>query len=190
MSASSSKEVTRLLHAWRGGDSNAFAALTPLVYRELHRLAQKSFRGERANHTLQPTALVNEAFLSLVDAKVEWQDRAHFFALAARQMRRILVNHAVAKKTDKRGGGEENLPLEDVQELAGNNRVEITDIDDALTKLADFDSRKSEILELYYFAGLTYEEMAECLQLSTSTLNSELRLAKAWLKHALSEARR
>lgn len=178
-------EVTQLLQAWRRGDALAVEKLTPIVYQELHRLARGVFRRERADHTLQPTALVHEAFLHLVGADVDWQNRAHFFALAARQMRHILVNHAHAKRTAKRGGGSISVSLEEAGEVAGSQTTEITDIDAALTRLAEFDERKSRILELHYFGGLTYEEMAEALELSTTTLHSELRLAKSWLRQQL-----
>lgn len=177
--------VTQLLQAWRRGDEIALDALTPLVYRELQRLARGVFRRERADHTLQPTALVHEAFLQLAGAEVDWQSRAHFFALAARQMRRILVNHAHAKRAAKRGGGAIAVDIDAVPEPAASAVTEITDLDEALTRLAEFDERKSRILELHYFGGLTYEEMAEALGLSTTTLDRELRLAKAWLRQAL-----
>jgi RNA polymerase sigma factor (TIGR02999 family) len=177
--------VTQLLHAWRTGDEQALAQLTPVVYQELHRLARGVFRGERADHTLQPTALVHEAFLKLVDCDVAWQSRTHFYALAARQMRRILVNHALAHRAAKRGGDVHDLPLDEVPEIRMEDRTEITDIDDALNRLAQFDPRKSDILELHFFGGLTYEELAEAVGLSTTTLNVELRLAKAWLKQEL-----
>ena len=178
-------EVTQLLQAWRRGDALAFEKLTPMVYHELHRLAQSAFRREQPGHTLQPTALVHEAFLRLVGADVDWQNRAHFFALAARQMRHILVNHAHARRSAKRGGNSIAVSLDDAGEVAATEATEVTDIDEALTRLAEFDERKSRILELHYFGGLTYEEMAEAVGLSTSTLHTELRLAKVWLRQAL-----
>ncbi len=178
-------EVTQLLQAWRRGEALAVEKLTPIVYQELHRLARGAFRRERADHTLQPTALVHEAFLQLVGADVDWQSRAHFFALAARQMRHILVNHAHAKRTAKRGGASIAVPLDEAEEIAGSQVTGVTDIDDALTRLAEFDERKSRILELHYFGGLTYEEMAEALGLSSTTLHNELRLAKSWLRRQL-----
>lgn len=177
--------VTQLLRAWRDGDEYALEQLTPIVYGELHRLARGLFRGERAGHTLQPTALVHEAFMHLVDADVDWQNRAHFYAVAARQIRRVLVNHAVAKGRAKRGGSASAVSLDQAREVTTGDGAEITEIDDALNRLAEFDARKSRILELHYFGGLTYEEMAETMQLSTTTLHTELRLAKAWLKEAL-----
>jgi RNA polymerase sigma factor (TIGR02999 family) len=179
------ERVTQLLRAWRDGEAGALERLAPVIYEEMHRLARGAFRGESAGHTLQPTALVHEAFLHLVDADVDWQNRAHFYAIAARQIRRVLVNHAVAKKRAKRGGAAVPVSLEQAEEVTTGQGAEITDIDDALVRLAKFDARKSQILELHYFGGLTYEEMAEAMQLSTTTLHSELRLAKAWLKGAL-----
>lgn len=179
-------DITRLLRAWSSGDAQALERLTPLVYQELRRLARGVFRGERAGHTLQPTALVHEAFTRLVNAEVSWQSRAHFFALAARQMRRILVNHAEAKRSAKRGGGLVPASLEAADHVAAPPPDQIVEIDAALTRLAAFDERKSSILELHYFGGLTYEEMAEALGLSTSTLDREIRLAKAWLAAELS----
>jgi RNA polymerase sigma factor (TIGR02999 family) len=174
-------DITRLLHAWSGGDGKALEQLTPLVYQELRRLARGVFRSERPGHTLQPTALVHEAFTRLVSAGVSWQSRAHFYALAARQMRRILVNHAEGKRSAKRGGGRTPAPLEAAEHVAAPASDQIVEIDAALKRLAAFDERKSSILELHYFGGLTYEEMAEALGLSTSTLDREIRLAKSWL---------
>lgn len=181
-------DLTQLLGAWRSGDRAAFDALVPLVYRELHRLAHSAFRGERPGHTLQTTALVHEAFEHLADAKVAWQDRAHFFAIAARQMRRILVNHALEKKAAKRGGGAPHAPLDEALDVVGTPSAEITDLDDALRRLEQFDERKARILELHYFGGLTYAEMSEVVGLSTTTLDEELRFAKAWLRHHLTLA--
>jgi RNA polymerase sigma factor (TIGR02999 family) len=181
-------DVTRLLSAWRQGDRAALDALIPLVYGELRRLAGSVFRGERPGHTLQATALVHEAFERLAQARVDWQDRAHFFAIAARQMRRILVNHALERKAAKRGGGVAHAPLDDALEVVGAPSAEITDLDDALQRLERVDERKARILELHYFGGLTYEEMSEVLGLSASTLDTELRFAKAWLRHRLSLA--
>lgn len=177
--------VTQLLDAWRGGDRAALDALVPLVYGELHRLARSAFRGERPGHTLQTTALVHEAFEHLADARVEWQDRAHFFAIAARQMRRILVNHAIEKKAAKRGGGAPHTSLDGALDVIGTPSAEITDLDDALRRLEAFDERKARILELHYFGGLTFEEMAAVMQLSTTTLDAELRFARAWLRQQL-----
>lgn len=179
------EQVTQLLGAWRAGDAQALAELTPLVYRQLHRLARGAMRGERPGHTLQTTALVHEAFLGLAGAQVDWADRAHFFAIAAQQMRRILVNHAVARRAAKRGGGAEHLPLDDALHVVGTPSAEISDLDDALRRLAEVDARKAQVLELHYFGGMTYEEIAAVLQVSASTVDTELRFAKAWLHSRL-----
>jgi len=177
--------VTQLLDAWRGGDRSALDRLVPVVYRELQRLAHGAMRGEHAGHTLQTTALVHEAFVHLADAGVDWQNRAHFFAIAARQMRRILVNHALEKKAAKRGGGAPHASLDDALDVVGAPSAEITDLDDALARLEKFDERKARILELHYFGGLTFEEMSAVMNLSATTLDSELRFAKAWLRQQL-----
>jgi RNA polymerase sigma factor (TIGR02999 family) len=179
------EDVTRLLRAWRAGDESARDALTPLVYRELQRLAHSAMRDERSGHTLQTTALVHEAFIALADARVDWVDRAHFFGIAARQMRHILVNHAEAHRAAKRGGGQAHAPLDDALEVVGTRSAEITDLDDALRRLESFDARKSQILELHYFGGLTYDEIAEVMRLSAATVDTELRFAKAWLRSRL-----
>ena len=181
-------DVTRLLSAWRAGDTAALEQLTPLVYRHLQRLAHSAMRGERAGHTLQTTALVHEAFIDLADARVDWADRAHFYAIAARQMRRILVNHGEAHRAAKRGGGAVHAPLEDALDVVGTPSAEISDLDDALRRLEAVDARKAQILELHYFGGLTYDEMAAVLSLSASTIDAELRFAKAWLRQALGGA--
>jgi len=178
--------VTRLLTAWRLGDAAALTELTPLVYAELHRLARNAMRGERHGHTLQTTALIHEAFIGLVDAKVEWADRAHFFAIAARQMRRILVNHGEAHRAAKRGGGQVHLPLDEALDVVGTPTAEINDLDDALRRLEAHDARKAQVLELHYFGGLSYDEIAGVMHLSASTVDAELRFAKAWLRTQLS----
>lgn len=178
-------DLTLLLGAWRAGDEYALDRLVPLVYRELQRLARRAMRGERDGHTLQTTALVHEAFIALADAKVAWTDRAHFFAIAARQMRRILVNHGEAHRAAKRGGGLVHAQLDEALDVVGTPSAEISDLDDALRRLEAFDARKAQILELHYFGGLTYDEMAEVMQLSASTVDAELRFAKAWLRTQL-----
>jgi RNA polymerase sigma factor (TIGR02999 family) len=179
------EDVTQLLAAWRCGDAQALDQLVPLVYRELQKLARRAMRGEREGHTLQTTALVHEAFIALADAKVEWADRAHFFAIAARQMRRILVNHGEAHRAAKRGGGLVHAQLDDALDVVGTPSAEISDLDDVLKRLEAFDARKAQILELHYFGGLTYDEMAEVMQVSASTIDTELRFAKAWLRAQL-----
>lgn len=177
--------VTALLGEWRGGDADALEELTPLVYDELRRLAGRYMGHERAGHTLQPTALVNEAFVRLAGSDVAWADRAHFFAVAARTMRRILIDYAKSHKREKRGGGLARQTLHEDQIGAIDADADILDVDEALDRLAAIDPGKSEILILHYFGGLTYDEMAEVLNLSTATVDRHLRFAKAWLAHEL-----
>lgn len=174
--------ITQLLQEWRAGDEAALERLTPLVYDHLKQLASRMFRSESAGHTLQPTAVVNEAFLHLLHVDADWQDRNHFFALSARLMRRILVNHANAKRAQKRGGGALRVTFHDDRASTGeNNDADILALDSALQELKSFDRRKAEILELHYFAGLTYPELADVMQLAESTVHLDLRTAKAWL---------
>ena len=181
----SNESITQLLHGWVGGDDESLEKLTPLVYEQLHQIAQRIFRGERQNHTLQPTALVHEVYARLVDVEVDWQDRSHFYALAARMMRRILVDHANAKSAAKRGGSAGDLPLDDVLVVSPESGDEILELHEALNTLAENDQRKADILELHYFGGLTYGEMSDVLKLSSSTLDREMRFAKAWLRTQL-----
>lgn len=181
----SDPNITQLLRQWVEGDESSLDELTPLVYEQLHAIAERVFSGERPDHTLQATALVHEAYSRLIDANVEWQDRSHFFALAARTMRRILVDHAKANAAAKRGGKVPNLPLDDVIVVSPAMGEEVMDLHEALNSLAKNDKRKAEILELHYFGGLTYEEMCEVLGLSMSTLDRDMRFAKAWLRTAL-----
>jgi len=178
--------VTQLLAAWRRGDRSALDRLVPQVYGELRRLADRALRGERAAHTLQPTALVHEAYLKLAGAKSpRWQDRLHFFAVAAQLMRRILVDHARARKAAKRGGGALLVPFDEehdpVERSAIERATELVALDDALSALGALDPRKARILELHHFGGLSIAETAEVLELSTSTIGLEARLARAWL---------
>jgi len=181
------QSITQLLHGWRAGNDEALEALTPLVYDQLKQLASRIFRSESAGHTLQPTALVNEAFQQLVNADVDWQDRNHFFALSARLMRRILVNHAKSKNAAKRGGDAIRVTFHDARaSSADENDADILALDTALEELAAFDARKAEILELHYFAGLTYNELANVMQIAESTVHQDLRTAKAWLHQHLS----
>jgi len=182
-----SADITQLLHQWVGGDEESLDELAPLVYRQLHTIASRIFSSERKDHTLQTTAVVHEAFVHLVDAKVDWQNRSHFYALAARMMRRMLVDHAKSKAAAKRGGGALKLPLDDVFVIAPKTGEDVLHLHEALNELAELDPRKSEILELHYFGGLTYEEMGEVLGLSSSTLDREMRFSKAWLKTKLEE---
>ena len=185
MSSQSSTNVTQILLEWRSGNEEALKRLMPVVYDELRQLAGRYMRSERREHTLQPTALVNEAYIRLVDMKVSWQDRAHFFAVAARLMRRLLVDHARAHKRAKREGEAAKLPLDEAVEVSVSPASNVIAVDEALTRLAEFDSRKSEILELRYFGGLSNEEVAEALGVSRATVQRDLRLAKAWLTREL-----
>lgn len=178
-------QITMLLKSWQEGDDAALEQLTASVYDELHKLARSAFRGERPGHTLQPTALVNEAFVRLVGADIGWQNRAHFFALSARMMRRILVNHAESRNAQKRGGPQVALTLDEGMVGAAETDERFEALDEAITELATFDERKAELIELQIFGGLTFEEMAEVTGLSTSTLDRELRAAKAWLKKTI-----
>ena len=174
--------VTRLLVAWGHGDESALNRLIPLVHRELRQIAQRCMRGERAGHSLQATALVNEAFLRLVDAQhVNWQNRTHFLAVAARLMRRILVDHARSKRYQKRGGGRVNVELDAALMVADELRPDLVELDDALTALATVDERKSSVIELRFFGGLSVEETAAFLKVSPETIKRDWRLAKAWL---------
>lgn len=182
-------EITVLLRAWRGGDQGAFERLTPLVYDELRRRARHYLHGERANHTLRPTALVHEVYLRIVDIdRVDWRDRAHFFALAARHMRRILVDSARARRYQKRGGGAVNVTFE--ERLAVSQRgPDLVALDDALDLLAREDERKARVVELRYFGGLTNEEIATALDVSTDTVTRDWQMAKLWLRRELKKER-
>jgi RNA polymerase sigma factor (TIGR02999 family) len=183
---SEDRPVTALLRAWRAGDRGALDRLIPLVHDELHRLALGYMRGERPDHTLQATALVNEAYLKLVRADVDWRDRAHFFAVAATTMRRILVDHARTKGRVKRGGVA--VSLEESVLVAPDREAELLAIDEALTRLAGNDERAARVVELHYFGGLTYDEIAEALGISAATVDRDLRFAKAWLYRELKES--
>ncbi len=179
--------VTWLLRAWRAGDESALERVTPLIYDELKRLAARHLRGERPEHTFRPTDLVSEAYLRLLGADgPEWNDRVHFFAIAARTMRQILVDHARKICADKRGGRERPVPLE--PSLAAQGRPEqVVALDDALGRLVAFDPRKARAIELHYFGGLTHEEMADVLGVHVNTIGRDLRLAEAWLHDQLRE---
>ena len=178
--------VTGLLAEWRSGNPQALEQLTPLVYGELKRLAERMFHRESPGHTLQPTALVNEAFEALVRIDVSFQDRTHFFALSARLMRRILVNHANARHAAKRGGHDARVTLnEEVTPVVRGPDEEILALDAALSELATENTRRAEIIELHYFGGMTYPEIATALDISPSTVHEDLRCAKAWLLQRL-----
>jgi RNA polymerase sigma factor (TIGR02999 family) len=179
----SPKGVTQLLVAWSDGDAEARDELMPLVYDELHRLAHRYMNHERPGHTLQTSALVNEAFIRLVDQKdVDWQNRTHFFALAAQMMRRILVDHARSRQYLKRGGDGWQVSFDETMMVSHERVDEVIALDDALKNLAQFDQRKSEIVELRFFGGLSIEETAELLKVSPGTVMRDWTLAKAWLR--------
>ena len=178
------EDVTGLLADWQGGDSAALEKLAPYLYEELHRVAESYMRRERRGSTLQTTALVNETYLKIAAAKLDVNDRGHFFALAARMMRRVLVDHARQKNAAKRGGNVGHVTFDDGA-VAGILVDEMIEFDEALAKLATFDARLAKGIELRYFGGLSYEETAEALDLSVSTLYEDLKLAKAWLKNEL-----
>ena len=183
----SENQATLLLGRLNAGDDDAARQLLPLLYDELRTLAARQFRGQPANHTLQPTVLVHEAFLRLVGRPADdWTDRKHFFAVAATAMRQILVNHARAKNADKRGGGERPGLLNDEIVGAGGRDLDVLDLNDAMEGLAAIDPRKHRVVELRFFAGLTVAEIAEVLGLSVTSIESEWRAAKAWLSAALS----
>ena len=180
--SSSGREITEMLQAWRRGDEKALENLTPQVYRELHRAAQQCMRKEREGHTLQTTALINELYLRLADLKaIDWQSRAHFFAICARQMRRILVDMARARRSDKRGGGALAVSLDEAPEISGSPQGDLLAVDNALSALAEVDARKSQVVELRFFGGLSVEETAEVLKVSPETVARDWKLAKAWL---------
>jgi RNA polymerase sigma factor (TIGR02999 family) len=179
--------VTALLQAWGRGDPEALQALVPLVERELHRVAAHQMRGERPGHTLQPTALVNEAYLRLVGVtKIEWRNRAHFLAVAARTMRRVLIDLARAKGYQKRGGRQPKVSLDDVDVAGPDPGHDIVAVHDALDALASQDARKAQVVELRYFGGLSVDETAEVLAVSPETVMRDWRFAKAWLLRELS----
>jgi RNA polymerase sigma-70 factor (ECF subfamily) len=177
-----SQEVTLLLHAWRGGDQGALAKLMPLVYAELHRLAHRYVLREHAGHNLQATAVVNEAYLRLIDAQqVEWKDRAHFFAMSAHVMRRILVEFARGRGRNKRGGDVRKVELDEVFAASPQQATDLVALDDSLTALAAMDERKAKVIELRFFGGLSVEETAEVLNVSADTVMRDWKLAKIWL---------
>jgi RNA polymerase sigma factor (TIGR02999 family) len=196
------RPVTQLLAQWRGGNQKALSELTALIYQELRNLAQRHLRRERHNHTIQRTALVNEAFVRLVNQQsVDWQSRAHFFGLASNLMRRILVDHARARLASKRGGGAALVSLDEItspgdedagpsipepQHIDGETDDDVTAIDEALTRLAGIDERQARIVEMRYFGGLTIEETAQAMEISDATVKREWTLARAWLRRELS----
>lgn len=181
-----SRALTDLLLAWRGGDEAALSRLVPLVYEELHQIARRCMAGERAGQTLQATALVNEAFVRLIDVRrVNWQNRAHFLAMVARLMRRVLVDAARAKQADKRGGDMARVTFDEALFAGDDPSSELLRLDDALDALAAFDDRKSRVVELRFFGGLSLEETAEALDVSTKTVMRDWDFAKAWLQREI-----
>ncbi|HUI78674.1 MAG TPA: sigma-70 family RNA polymerase sigma factor [Bryobacteraceae bacterium] len=178
-------EVSELLRAWTGGDQTALEKLTPIVYDELHRLARRYMRGERPGHSLQTTALVNEAYVRLVDYKrMQWQDRAHFFAVSAQLMRRILVEHA-RRHNLKRGRDMQHLSLEEAAVVGGDRSTDLVKLDDAMNALARVDPRKVQVVEMRFFGGLSVEETAQVLKISPVTVMRDWSTAKAWLYREL-----
>ena len=181
-----SHEVTQLLLAWSGGDEQALDRLVPLVYDELRRLAQSYMRRERADHTLQTTALIHEAYLRLIDAdRVQWRNRAHFFGIAARLMRQILVARARERGCQKRGGGAERVSLDEAMVIDERLDEDLVALDEALGELSQFDARMAQVVEMRFFGGLTEEEIAAALDVSTKTVRRDWRLARSWLRRKL-----
>jgi RNA polymerase sigma factor (TIGR02999 family) len=180
------RNVTQLLVAWREGDRHALNQLIPLVHDELHRIAARQMKNERRGHTLQTTALVNEAYEKLVEhTEMQWKDRAHFFAIAAQVMRRILIDHARKRLRAKRSGGRQKISLDEVALVSEPRAAELISLDIALTQLATMDPMKSRIVEMKFFVGLTMEEIAEVEHVSRETIHREWRAAKAWLYDAI-----
>jgi RNA polymerase sigma factor (TIGR02999 family) len=191
MSPSPSSEVTHLLCAWNRGDKNAFERIIQIVYPELRRIAQRCLGDERPGHTIQATALVHEAYIRLVDVeKIEWQDRAHFFAVSARVMRRILVDYARARQSAKRGGELRRIEFKEALVVSSELGPELLRLDAALHELAQFDSRKAQMVEMRYFGGLSAAEIASVLAVSPQTVNRDWNLAKAWLARAMTHQER
>ena len=189
MRTHSPQEITRLLVAWGDGDELALADLTPLVYDELHRLAHHYMSGESPGHTLQTTALVNEAYIRLIDWKnVRWQNRAHFFGVSAQLMRRILVDFARTHSSKKRGGDVRSVALDEAA-LVGAQGADLVALDEALKSLAELDARQSRVVELRFFGGLTNDEVAEVLKVSEATVRRDWSLARAWLNRELSNTK-
>jgi RNA polymerase sigma factor (TIGR02999 family) len=186
MTTVSQREITRLLADWAGGDRGALDRLAPLVHAELRRIARRQMGGERQGHTLQATALVNEAYLRLAGQEgFEWRDRAHFYAVCAQVMRHVLIDHARSHARDKRGGGALHVSLDEAAVMSAESASELVALDEALRELEEVDPQKGRVVELRYFAGLSIEETAEVLGISPTTVRREWRRAKAWLYRAL-----
>jgi RNA polymerase sigma factor (TIGR02999 family) len=183
--SSDQQAVTRLLQEWRGGNAQALDALMPFVYDELRRIAGRCLKAERPGHTLRATALVHEAYMRLMGAEIAWEDRVHFYAVAARVLRRVLVEYARSHNRQKRGAGVEMIPLDEAVVVGEQASALVVDLDEALTRLAERDPRKSDIIQLLFFGGMTYDETAAALGISSATVHRELKLAKAWLSREL-----
>jgi RNA polymerase sigma factor (TIGR02999 family) len=180
-------QITRMLRKWSDGDVTVAESLTPIIYDELRRLAEAYMHGERSGHTLQPTALIHEAYLRLVSHKQpDWDSRSHFFGFAARLMRQILIDHARGRLTAKRGGGMHEITLTDLNVGVPERRVDLLALDEALSRLAELDERRARVLELRYFGGLTEREAAETLGVSVATVRRDVRIAEAWLYREMS----
>jgi len=182
---SSPETVTVLLQQWSDGNKDALDQLMPVVYGQLRKLAAYCLRGERPDHTMRATELVHEAYLKLIDSDIPWQNRAHFYAVAAKVLRHILVDHARAHRREKRGGDAERIPLDEAVVVGPEASAEVVGLDDALKRLAVNDERKSQIVELAFFGGMTHQEIAAVLKISDKTVQRELRVAKAWLYREL-----
>ncbi len=182
------QNITEILHDWKEGDTSAVDRLFPFVYDELRRRAQNYLRNERDDHTLQPTALVHEAYIRLIDVEnIDWKDRVHFYAVSSNVMRRVLVDHARALKTKKRGGLNHKVPISDLQLASFENASELLSLDDALKNLAKIDERKSRVVEMSYFGGMNQKEIAGFLEVAVKTVQRDLKFAKLWLLRELSE---
>lgn len=191
VSKSSSRELTHLLLAWRQGEREALNELIPVIYEELRRIAHNHIRGERKGHTLQTTALVNEAYLRLLDcSRVNWQNRAHFLAVSAQLMRRILIDYARSRGYQKRGGAMERITLQESQIVSEGRDPDLLELDEALRALAAVDARKCQVVELRFFGGLTAEETAEVLGVSPDTVQRDWRLARTWLAREMKKQAR
>ncbi|REJ77489.1 MAG: RNA polymerase subunit sigma-70 [Acidobacteria bacterium] len=188
MSSEPQEEITQLLVAWGQGDKDALDKLMPYVYSELRRLAHAYMRRQRSDHTLQTTALVNEAYMRLIDSsRIRWQDRNHFFAMSARLMRRILVDFARAKNAQKRGGGDHKVTFDEEMPVAERKEADLLALDEALSRLTELDDRQGRIVELKYFGGLTEDEIAEVLEVSSRTVRRDWSVARAWLFRELKQ---
>jgi RNA polymerase sigma factor (TIGR02999 family) len=182
------QQFTQLLHEWSGGRKEALDQMMPVIYDELRKLAGRYLYSERRDHTLRATALVNEAYVRLVSSDITYQDRVHFYAVAARTLRHILVDYAKARKRDKRGGGVENVPIEEAILVGPETDRGLVELDEALNRLAEQDAKKAKVVELLYFGGLTYEEAADVLGISRATVHREMKVAKAWLHRELTRS--